>query len=128
MDMGPPPQRRETSRKRVSSPSAANSGAEPIDLAWAPELCRLSKILLDHSHHHAPASLVRRERLCPALERDLIEAGLRDGQHDAVHHVLQREHDERGRLGRVIDAWLNGVGMPPEGEQPFGLHLLDSNL
>src|SRR5260370_4394441 len=128
MDIGPPSQRRETSRKRVLSPRAAKTGAEPFGRAKALELLRMDKVLLDQVHYHAPTLLVRRERLRPARQRDSIEAGLGNGQHDSIRHFLQSKDDERRRLGGIVDAAFDGEGMPPEREQPLGLHLLDSDL
>src|SRR5262249_61363375 len=95
MDVGPPPHSRHTSRRRVASPRAANSGAESFDSAHVFPLCRMDDdVLLEQLDHEAPALLVRRERLLPASQRDLIEAGLGDRQHDAVGHLLQPENDE----------------------------------
>src|SRR5436189_2115361 len=91
MDSGPASQRRETNRKRVLSPRAANSGAEFFGSAMALALRRLDKVRLDQLHHHAPTLLVCRERLRPARERDSIEAGLSDRQDDAVRRLLQGE-------------------------------------
>src|SRR5579872_3292251 len=80
MDIGPPSQRRATSCKRVSSPNAAKRRAEPVGVATAFALRCLGKVPLDQLHDHAPTSLVCRERLRPARERDSIEARLGNGQ------------------------------------------------
>src|SRR5436309_2506587 len=128
MDIGPSSQRRETSRRRVWSPRAAKMGAEPFGSTMALELLCMDEVLLDQLHYHAPTVLVCLERLCPARERDLIEAGLGDGKHDPARHLLQSKDDERRRLDRIVDAALNRERMPPEGEQPLGFHLLDSEL
>ena len=58
MDIGPASQRRETSRNRVLSPRAANSGAELFDSAAAFDLRCAGKVFLDQFHHHAPTLLV----------------------------------------------------------------------
>lgn len=79
MDAGPSSQRRETSRKRVSSANAANSGAEPRNPGTAFGLRCLGKVLLDQLYDHTPALLVRFECLCPTSQWDLIEAGFGDG-------------------------------------------------
>src|SRR5580698_1172162 len=103
MDIGPSSHRRATSRKRVSSPSAANICAETPDAekpgadAPAPEprdrtlrgfparaLRLLDKVRLDQLHLLAPAALVRRERLRPARQRNLVEAGFGNRQHGSV--------------------------------------------
>ena len=41
---------------------------------------------------------------------------------------LEFEDDERRGLGGVIDAGLDGVRMPAEGEAALGLHFLDGDL
>src|ERR1700730_12908567 len=112
MDIGPSSQSRETSRRRVLSPSAAKRSAEPFNSTLG--LRYLGKVLLDDLHHHVPTSLVRRERFRAARERDSVEARLGDSQHDAVRNFLQSKDDESRRLGGIVDAALNGEGMPPE--------------
>src|SRR5437660_1118423 len=79
MDIGPASQRRATSRSRVLSPRAANSGAELFGSTAALDLRCAGKVFLDQFHYHAPTLLIGRERLGPARQRDLIEAGLSDG-------------------------------------------------
>src|SRR6185436_2670589 len=127
MDIGPSSQRRMTSRKRVSSPKAANRGAEPRGSA-AFELRRLGKILLNQRYHHCPTLFVGRERLRAARQRNLVEARFRDGQRDAISRFLQSENHQSCRPRGVVDAGLNSAGMPPEGEQLLGLHLLDGDV
>src|ERR1700733_12432523 len=83
MDIGPPSHRRETRSRRVSSPRAAKSRASPFDL-WRTGKTVLCEISLDQFDHHSPASVVRGERLRPALKRYLIEARLRDSQQDTL--------------------------------------------
>src|SRR5271170_3969895 len=125
MDSGPLSQRRATSRKRVSSPSAAKRGAEIQVAAAAFGLWRTDKVLLDQRHLYAPTLLVSGEGLRAPGKRDLIEAGLGDGQHDTIGNFLKRKGDERRRFGSVVDAGLHGAGMPPEREEPLGLDLLN---
>src|SRR5215469_8925554 len=129
IDIGPPSQSRDTRRRRVASPRAANSGAESLDSAKVFSLCRTAyDVLLKQLDCHAPTLLVIGERLRPASQGDLIEAGLGDGQHDAISHLLQREYDKRRGLGGVVDAAVNRVRMPAQGEQPLRLHLFDGDL
>src|SRR5258706_12816127 len=108
MDIGPASHRRETRRRRVSSPSAAKIDAEPASSVRLACVSALRKILLDQGGLHAPALFVRRERLRAALERNAIEAGFRDRQQDAAGRSVEREHDERGRLARIVDAGVDG--------------------
>src|SRR5437588_3487554 len=111
MDAGPRSQRWEISRKRVSSPSAAKTGADPL-------LWRKDKVLLDQFNHHAPTLFVFGKCPRPACEWDSIEARLRDSEHNALWHLVEQEDDERRRLGGVFDIWFHGAGMPAEREQP----------
>jgi len=102
MDAGPPSQSRPTSRKRVSSPSAAKMGADSLGLSpFAAALRGLFKVLLDQLDDHCPALFVCRERRRTAREGDSIEARFGDREHDAVRDLLQVEDDECGRLRGV---------------------------
>src|SRR5436305_1303720 len=62
IDSGPPSQRRETRRRRVSSPSAAKIEAELASSACFARVSVLRKILLDEGDDLAPALFVRGER------------------------------------------------------------------
>src|SRR5712691_5199447 len=95
MDIGPPSQRRATRRNRVSSPSAAKSGAEPASSDLVRMLAALRKIFLDQRDDHGPAALISSECLGAPLQRNLIESGFSHRQLDIVANLLQLEHDER---------------------------------
>jgi hypothetical protein len=73
IDNGPSLLNRKTSRRRVSSPSAANTSAEFFGRAASLVLGLLGKVFLDDPNHNAPALLVCRKRLRAASKRDLIE-------------------------------------------------------
>src|SRR5260370_21276198 len=88
MDIGPSSQRRPTRRRRVSSPNAAKSDAQSLGGTSAGELRRMDDVLLNYLHHDAPTALVRAECLRATRQRDAIETGLGDGQHDAVADLL----------------------------------------
>src|SRR5215472_4758722 len=128
MEADPSSQRRTTSRKRIASPSAAKSGAEWTNSAPATGSRCLRKVFLDELDDHAPTLLVGGEGFCASLERDLVEAGFGDGEHDAAGNFFQREFDERCRLVRVIDARLNGVGMPAKREEAFAFDAVDGDF
>src|SRR5688572_5532625 len=123
--MGPASQRRETRRRRVSSPSAAKSGAASGRAASAAELRCLGKVLLDELHLSRPAALVLRERLRAARERNAIEARLGHGEQDAVRGVFELEAHERRR---VFGLGLRGSWVPAEREEALGLDALDIEL
>src|SRR5215813_6306710 len=128
IESGPSPERRETRRSRVSSPSAAKTAADSVSSAFALALRSLAKIRLDQLDHDRPALVVRCECLRPAFERDRIEPRLADDQQDAVWCVLQHELDQRGRLFRVINCLIDGEWMPSEREEAFGLDAIDGDL
>src|SRR5205807_8419101 len=46
----------------------------------------------------------------------------------AARDFLQSEFDERRGLFRIIDARLDGVGMPAKGEKTFGFDALDGDF
>jgi len=74
MDNGPSLLNRKTSRRRVSSPSAANTTAEFFERATNFALRLLGKVFLDDLDHNIPALLVCRKRLRSARKRDPIES------------------------------------------------------
>ena len=88
----------------------------------------MAEILRDQRDYHAPALVICSERFRPSGERDSVETGLGDGEHDAVRHFCQGECDKSGRLSGIVDAGLYGVGMPSKREQPAGFHLFDHDL
>src|SRR5579863_3017179 len=88
MEVGPPSQRRETRRKRISSPSAANSGAECTNSPFVLQLL-LGKVFLHERHYDIPALLVGLECLRAARQWDPIEAGFCDRKHHTFGHCLQ---------------------------------------
>src|SRR5437868_17517 len=92
IDIGPRSHRRETSWSRVASPRAAKTAAEAFALR------RTADVLREHFHHHAPTLLIVGEGFGAPLERDGIEAGLGEVEHDPVRRFLERENDEGGRL------------------------------
>ena len=84
MDMGPSLERRDTSRSRVSSPSAANTDAESASAAAflaLGERCeskgalrRAGKVFLDQRQLDRPPVLVGGERLDATLQWNPIES------------------------------------------------------
>jgi len=72
----------------------------------------------------APAAVVHAEGLVATVRRQLVEARFDDTQPGARRRLLQGEFDQRRRLSAVILLRVDGVGVPGEGEQPLGLHLL----
>src|SRR5437868_3642938 len=129
MDAGPRAHRRETRRRRVSSPSAANSGAEPLNPdALAARLARPGDMALDVLQLRGPTLVVHPERLGTAGEREAIEAGFHHLELRAVRDLVQLEDDQRLRLGGVIDLRVDRVRVPAEREEAFGLHPVDRDL
>src|SRR6266508_1005138 len=147
MDMGPPAQSWVTSPRRVSSPSAAKTGAEPPRPparlrpagAFAPAvfstclgrpagLRRRGDIAFDRLHLKPPAFSVHPVRVRAARDGDPIEAGLHDGEHRAAGDLFELEDHPRGGFGRIVDTRLHRGRVPAPGEQPLGLHPLDGDV
>src|SRR5512147_125369 len=128
MDIGPSSESRATSRKRISSPSAAKIIAESFgcaELLWLSFLC---KVRLDQFHDHAPTLFVGSKRLDTTFQRNPIESTFRHLQHDALRDLLKRKLDQRGRFLGVVDVWVDRIRMPTKGEQSLRLHALDGDL
>src|SRR5215469_1156139 len=114
IERGPREESWATMAKRVSSPSAANTGAELLGLLCS--LGGMSQMFFDQLDHRGPTLLVGRERLGAACQRDLVEAGLGDREHRSLRNFLQDEFDQSSGFGGVIDAPFHREGMPAERE------------
>src|SRR5436309_824917 len=126
IDSGPPADRRPSRRSRVASPNAANSGtASGCCRAAAPCLLDILREVLDLS---GPAVLGHAERFGATGERDAIDPRLDDGERGGARGVLERELDQRGGRGRVIDGGVDGVGVPAIREVALGLDALDQQF
>src|SRR6188768_1586366 len=132
MDCGPLLHRRTTSSSRVSSPSAAKTGAasrsftaaDERDFAMVALLARARgarQVLGNQLRLRLPALLVGGEGLQAALERDAIEARLGDGELRPVRSFLQLEGHQRRRLLRVVEVRFYCERMPAERNEPRGL-------
>src|SRR5260370_35434984 len=121
MEAGPPADRRAMSRSRVSSPSAAKTGAAaPSPLARVAVLRALGNMRLDRLHLPRPALLVAAVGLIAALGRQRVEPRLDDRELGPLSRRAQREDDERRRLGRAIRRAIDAVGTPARGSQRLG--------
>src|SRR6185437_5383351 len=85
----------------------------------------LIEVLHDQLQLMRPASLIARECLGPALERNAIEAGFGDRESSTLRHVLEPKLDERHRLGRVVGTAVDRVRMPTKREEAHRLDPLD---
>src|SRR5262245_2060961 len=83
---GPSEESRATSPRRVSSPSAAKTGAAPASAAPV-ALCRRD-MTLDVQHLLGPAAFVHPERLVASCLRQPVEPGLDDGEACTAGHPL----------------------------------------
>src|SRR5258708_848981 len=118
IEQGRPAQSFATNDSRVSSPSAANTGARTN--RWtAIRLRGLCDIVLDVLHLLCPATVIHAESLEAAIAGDLVEAGLCQQEQGAAGGLLQPEFDERGRLFRVIYFRIDAIRMPGEGKELF---------
>src|SRR5256885_1550226 len=114
MDIGPCPQRRDTSRNRVSSPNAANTAAGIFGKAIAEALWIFRKVFLDQFYHQRPAAFVCGESFGATREGNLVKASFGDGELDSVGYFFQREDHKRCRLGGIVIAGFDRAGMPAE--------------
>src|SRR5881227_255602 len=118
IESGPPADRRPSRRSLVASPSAANSGA-------ALPLLDILRELLDLP---GPAVVVHAERLGTTGGREAIKPGLDNRERGAALCVLERELDQRGGLGRVVDGGVDGVGVPAIREVALRVDALDQHF
>src|SRR6185312_10752639 len=85
IDSAPPAHSATTSRSRVASPSAANTGALADNAAaLRRERSVRGDIFLDVAHLHGPATGVGAQCGVAARGRQPVEAGLGESQHDAL--------------------------------------------
>src|SRR5262245_34232431 len=124
IDSGPLEASRTRSRRRVSSPSAANSGAASLT---CPVVGLAGDMAPDVLHLDRPAFGVHAERLVAATCGQPVEAGLDDGELRAFRRLLEPELDERRRLLRVVDLDVDRGRVPAEREEPLGVDLLDAH-
>src|SRR5215472_9978610 len=102
MEADPSSHRRTTSFSRTASPNAAKSGTES-SISEAANGSALRKVFLDELKDPTPTLLVGGEGFHAARQRDLVEAGFGDGEHDAVRNFFQCEFDERGGHAGIDD-------------------------
>src|SRR4051812_45427960 len=123
IDCGVPRLKRSSTESRVASPSAAKISARDFNAVDA--LARMGEILRDIDHLDGPTALVHAERFVTATCGQFVEARLDNAQNRPGYGRLKRELDQRRRLGGIILARVDRIGMPREGEQPLGLDLLN---
>src|SRR5262245_41899115 len=93
IESGPFADRRTSSRSRVSSPSAANSGAASRTCAATIGLA--CDMALNVLHLRGPPLAVHAERLVATVRRQAIEARLDDRELRSVRRLLEPELDQR---------------------------------
>src|SRR6185503_6412018 len=126
MDSGPREDSRTTSRSRVSSPSAANSGAASRTCDARTALA--ADIGFDVLELLGPTLVVAAVGLGSALRGQGVETRLDDGEQRTLRHLFEPELDEGGGLLGVVSIRLDGVRMPAKREQPLGLALLHQDV
>src|SRR5205085_7012731 len=62
------------------------------------------------------------------LEGDIVKAGLGDGEHGPAGRIVELEHDESGRLCRIVAPFLDRERMPAKRNPLLRLDRLDSPL
>src|SRR6187401_3849397 len=99
IDDGPARHKRLTMPRRVSSPSAAKTGAPLCNNAWSAR----RDMAFDVLQLSGPAAVVHAERLGAARRGQLVETGFDDLEPRPAVGVGQAELDERRRLAGVVD-------------------------
>src|ERR1035438_3156067 len=127
IEQGRPPQSFATSASRVSSPSAANTGARVCRLA-AMRLRLFCDMLLDVLHLLCPTAVVHAECFVATVAGDFVKARLREHKQGAACGLLQPEFDKGGRFLGIIYFGIDAIRMPRERKKPFGLHFLHDGL
>src|ERR1700761_9009642 len=112
MERGWPSERLASSARRVSSPSAAKTGACIGQAAAGLRLELLGDIGFDVLHLLLPATFVLAESLFAAFARNVLEARLGHGEQRTRGNLLQPELNQRRRLGRIIDVGVDGIRVP----------------
>src|SRR6185503_8880570 len=115
-----------SSRSRVSSPNAANSGA--ASRTGGPAAVLALDMAADVANLRGPPVVIHAERLGTPVGGDLIEAGLDEREQRPIRGLLEAELDECRRLLRVIDGRVDGVRVPAEREPVLGLDSLDGHF
>src|SRR5882762_3090006 len=128
IESGPPADMRSSSRSRVASPNAANSGTAPGGGSCSAAALRLLDILGELLDLPGPAVVVHAERLGAAGGRNAIKPGLDNRERGAALCVLERELDQRRGLGRVVHGGVDGVGVPAIREVPLRVDALDQQF
>src|SRR3982074_2225611 len=101
MDIGPPTERRETSRKRFSSLNATNNGAALGAFVRARDLCCFGKVVTDRADHRAPARVIRHARLSAAHQGGNCDARSRGGLVDVLVPFFEQQTGYQVKTGRV---------------------------
>src|SRR3954447_24314001 len=124
IESGPSLHKRETSLRRVSSPSAANSGA--ASLSFSAEL-PLADMAADILELRRPAGVVVAEGLGAAFGRQAREARFDDGEQrtSPARRFFQAELDQRHRFCGVVLVRVDGVGAPAIRKVALGYELDD---
>src|SRR5438105_3104456 len=91
-------------------------------------LRRLCDMLFDVLHLLCPPAIVHAECFSAAVAGYFVEAGLRDQQACAARDLFEAEFDQSGCLIRVIFFGVDGIKLPGERKDPFGLHFLHDGL
>src|ERR1700730_7116001 len=133
IDIAPPAHSTAMRRNRVSSPSAANTGAAFrsagvfTEATLPPGLGRCD-MLLDVFQLHLPPFAIHPEHLQTTRDGYVVDAGLDDSQQRTPNSVLQLELHQRSGLARIVYLRVDRIRMPAPREQLLGLNLLDGHF
>src|SRR6202789_1946963 len=117
MDIAPPAHSTAMSRSLISSPSAANSGAQLRSGLFAGAALRFGDMLFDIHQLFIPSRSVQAKCCCTPRRRNFIETGFHDAEFHAPLDVLELEDDQGRGLLRIVDGRIDGARMPAPGQQ-----------
>src|ERR1700731_4204765 len=133
IDIAPPAHNTAMRRNRVSSPSAANTGAAFRsagvfdEAAFAPALGRFD-MLLDVFHLYLPPFAIHPENLQTTRDGYVVDARLDYSQQRTPHRILQLELHQRSGLARIVYLRVDRIRMPAPRQQLLGLNLLNGHF
>src|SRR5580698_11570136 len=129
IDMALPTHRAATSLSRISSPKAANTGAQFCNgLSLAAAALRFGDMLLDVLHLLIPPRAVHAQHVCAARQRYLIQTGFNHGEQRAAIDLLQLEHDQGRRFLRIVNLGIDGRRVPAPGKQLLRHNSFDEHI
>jgi hypothetical protein len=121
MDIAPPAHSTAMSRSLVSSPSAANSGAQLRSGLFAGAGLRFGDMLFDIYQLFIPSRSVQAKCRRTPRHRNFVETGFHDAEFHAPLDVVELKDDQGRGLLRIVDGRIDGGRMPAPGQRAKSL-------